>query len=66
MSFEVLTKAEAAERARISRRQLEYQIAAGRGPAITRIGGSVRVRSDVLEAWLERCTAAQPQQNRAA
>lgn len=56
MPFEVLTKSEAVERARISRRQLDYQIRAGAGPAVTRIGGAVRVRSDELQAWLERCT----------
>ena len=54
MSFEVLTKGEAAERARISRRLLDYQIKMGIGPAVTKIGGSVRVRSDELEAWLVR------------
>lgn len=54
MSFEVLTKNEAAELARISRRQLDYRIKAGDGPAVTRIGGAVRVRSDELQAWLVR------------
>lgn len=54
--FDVLTKEEAADRARISRRMLDKQIRAGTGPAVTRIGGSVRVRSDELEAWLLRCT----------
>ncbi len=62
MPFEVLTKSEAAERARISRRQLDYQIRAGAGPAVTRIGGAVRVRSDELQAWLERCTVSQASQ----
>ena len=56
MSFDVLTKNEAAERARISRRQLDSQIRADSCPAVTRIGGSVQVRSDELEAWLKRCT----------
>jgi hypothetical protein len=60
MVFEILTKNEAAQRARISRRQLDYQIKAGVGPAVTRIGGAVRVRSDQLEAWLVRCTVPQP------
>jgi len=58
--FEVLTLDEAAKRARISRRQLNYQIAAGRGPAVTRIGHAVRVRSDAFEEWLDRCTARPP------
>lgn len=66
MPFEVLTKDEAAERARISRRQLDYQIKAGAGPVVTRIGGSVRVRSDELQAWLERCTVPPPSQSAAA
>lgn len=66
MPFEVLTKDEAAERARISRRQLDYQIKAGAGPAVTRIGGSVRVRSDELQAWLERCTVPPLSQSAAA
>jgi len=56
MKFEVLTKKEAAERARISQHQLDKQIRAGTGPAVTRIGGVVRVRSDELQAWLERIT----------
>lgn len=56
MPFEVLTMDEAAERARISRRHLDYQIAAGTGPAVTRIGGVVRIRDDQLQQWLERCT----------
>jgi len=58
--FEVLTEKEAAERARISRRHLDYQIKAGTGPAITRIGCAVRVRSDELQTWLERCTVPSP------
>ena len=56
MQFEVLTKDEAAERANISKRLLETQIRAGAGPAVTRIGGTIRIRSDELAAWLERCT----------
>ena len=59
MPFDVLTKQEAAERAKISRTMLDKQIRAGTGPAVTRIGGSVRVRSDELQAWLERCTVPQ-------
>lgn len=56
MPFDILTMDEAAERARISRRQLDYQIKAGAGPAVTRIGGAVRIRDDELQAWLVRCT----------
>jgi len=58
--FEILTKDEAAKRACISRRHLDYQIAAGAGPAVTRIGGAVRIRDDQLRAWLERCTVPPP------
>lgn len=58
MSFEVLTKDEAASRARISRRFLDKRIKAGNGPAVTRIGARSLVRSDELQAWLERCTAS--------
>ena len=59
MSFEILTRNEAAERARISRRFLDKQIALGRGPAVFHIGGKTLVRSDALEAWLESLTAQQ-------
>ncbi len=64
MSFEVLTKKEAAKRARISSRFLDVQIKAGMGPAITRIGRRSLVRSDELQEWLERCTV--PQRDEAA
>jgi len=60
VAFEVLTKDEAAERVRISRRQLDYRIRAGAGPAVTRIGGAVRIRDDELQSWLERCTVPPP------
>ena len=56
MGFEVLTLNEAAERARVSRRQLNYRLAAGDGPALTMIGGARRIRSDILENWVDRCT----------
>ena len=59
MSFELLTKKEAAGRARISPRLLDKQIALGRGPAVLHIGACVRVRADALEAWLESLTAQQ-------
>jgi hypothetical protein len=61
MSFEVLTKLEA-RRAKISRAMLDKQIRSGNGPAVTIIGSAVRVRSDALEAWLERCTVPQHDQ----
>ncbi len=66
MAFGILTKDEAAERARISRRQLDYRIKAGAGPAVTRIGGAVRIRDDELQAWLERCTVPSPSHSTAA
>lgn len=56
MSFEILTKDEAAKQARISRQMLDKQIRNGLGPAVTRIGGAVRIRDDELQAWLVRCT----------
>lgn len=62
MSFKVFTKDEAAKQARISRQMLDKQIRLGAGPAVTKIGGAVRVRSDELEAWLERCTVPHAQQ----
>ena len=66
MDFEVLTLDEAAEKARISRRQLTYRIRANAGPEVTRIGGAVRVRSDKLQAWLDRCTVPAPRDQVAA
>jgi len=54
MDFELLTKDEVAERTHVSRRYLEQRIAAGTGPATLHIGRRVLVRSDALQAWLER------------
>jgi len=59
MSFEVLTKDEAASRARISRRYLDKRIKAGDGPDVFHIGRRALVRSDALQAWLERLTVQQ-------
>jgi excisionase family DNA binding protein len=56
MTFEILTRDEAAKKARISTRYLDQQIAKGAGPAITRIGGRVLVRTDALQDWLDQCT----------
>ena len=61
MPFKMLKVSEAAEQASISKRSLDRQIKQGTGPAVTRLGGAVRVRSDELQAWLERCTAPQPE-----
>ena len=49
VGFDVLTLDEAAERARVSRRQLNYRLAKGDGPALTMIGGARRIRTDLLE-----------------
>ena len=62
MSFEVLTKDEAAKRACISRRFLDKRIAAGEGPAVMHIGTRALVRSDALQAWLERLSAKSAQE----
>jgi len=59
MSFEVLTKDEAAARVRITRRFLDKRIKAGEGPDVFHIGRRALVRSDALEAWLERLTVQQ-------
>ncbi len=59
MSFEVLTKDEVASRARISRRFLDKRIKAGEGPDVLHIGRRALVRSDALQAWLERLTVQQ-------
>jgi uncharacterized membrane protein len=54
----LLTKREAASRARISERTLERILANGSGPAVTRIAGRVLIREDYLTAWIDRCTDA--------
>ncbi len=59
MDFEVLTKNEAASRARITRRFLDKRIKAGEGPDVLHIGRRALVRSDALQAWLERLTVQQ-------
>jgi hypothetical protein len=46
MPFDVLTREEAALKARISQRSLDRHIANGSGPAVTRIGRRVLVQSD--------------------
>lgn len=57
MGFDVLTKQEAARRARIPARYLRLLIKDGKGPAVTHIGHRVLIRTDALRAWLESCTA---------
>jgi len=60
MNLEVLTKDEAAARVRITRRFLNKRIKAGEGPDVLHIGRRVLVRSDALQAWLERLSASGP------
>ncbi len=60
MGFDILTKDEAAGRARISRRYLDKRIKAGDGPEVLHIGRRTLVRSDALQAWLERLSASSP------
>jgi len=59
MTFECYTIDQAAAAANISSRTLMRQLANRSGPAVTKIGRRVVVRSDMLQAWLERCTAAE-------
>ncbi len=59
MAFECFTINQAAAVANISSRTLMRQLANRSGPAVTKIGRRVVVRSDMLQAWLERCTAAE-------
>ena len=57
MDFEILSKDEAARKARISRRFLDKKIKAGEGPEVMHIGTRALVRSDALQAWLEHLSA---------
>lgn len=56
----LLTVDEAAPYARKSSRAFRATLAAGHGPAATRIGGRVFIRYDHLMAWLDSC-AVQPE-----
>jgi predicted DNA-binding transcriptional regulator AlpA len=56
----LLTKREAAARARVSERTFDRVLASGTGPAITRIGARVLIREDHMGAWIDRCTEAPP------
>jgi excisionase family DNA binding protein len=53
----VLTKPEAAARARVHLRTLERRIEDGTGPRVTRIGRRVLIREDHLAEWLDRCAS---------
>ena len=66
MSFQMFTRKEAAEQARISPRFLDMQIKAGCGPDVTRIGRRVLVRSDAFQAWIEGLTAQSQRADAAA
>ncbi len=66
MSFQMFTRKEAAEQARISPRFLDMQIKAGCGPDVTRIGRRVLVRSDAFQAWIEGLTVQSQRRNAAA
>jgi hypothetical protein len=57
----ILTKPEAAAKARIHLRSLERRIEDGSGPRLTRIGRRVLIREDHLAEWLDRCTGAAKQ-----
>lgn len=57
--FECYTIDQAAAAANISSRTLKRRRANRSGPAVTKIGRRVVVRSDKLQAWLERCTTAE-------
>ncbi len=59
MAFECYTIDQAAAVANISPRTLKRRLANRSGPAVTKIGRRVVVRSDMLQAWLVRCTAAE-------
>ncbi len=61
MSFDILTKEEAAHRARISPSYMHQLIRNGKGPTVTQIGRRVLVRTDALQAWLESCSASAQQ-----
>ena len=56
----LLTKPEAAEIVRVTPRSLDKYVAAGTGPAPTRIGGRILFRADVLEEWIRYRTDMPP------
>jgi hypothetical protein len=58
--MQLLRAKEAAQRARMSVRRLKRLIAAGVGPAVTRLGeghSRILVREDAFEAWVSQHTA---------
>ncbi len=52
---QLLTRGEAAQKARISASTLGKLIRSDRGPVVTRIGGRVFVRPEHLASWIDRC-----------
>ena len=52
---QLLTRGEAAQKARISLATLGKLIRTDRGPVVTRIGHKVFVRPEHLASWLDRC-----------
>jgi excisionase family DNA binding protein len=56
----LLTKDEAAERARLKPRTLMALVRSGRGPAITKLGGKTLFQKSALNIWIEANTANRP------
>ncbi|MGI4943359.1 MAG: helix-turn-helix domain-containing protein [Janthinobacterium lividum] len=52
---QLLTRGEAAQKARISPSTLGNLIRSGHGPTVTRIGGRIFFRPEHLVSWLDRC-----------
>ena len=50
----LMTLPETAEMARITLRMLMRQLAAGRGPTVTKIGTRSLIREDHYAAWIEQ------------
>jgi hypothetical protein len=52
LSTELLSRSEAANRARVKVCSLDRYIKAGTGPVVTKIGGRIFVMTSDLEAWI--------------
>ena len=57
-----LTTKEAAQRSRVHLETFRSLLRAGRGPALTVIGGKRLVRADLLASWLDTQTEQRPMQ----
>ena len=66
MAPSLLTKREAAARARMHVGTLNNIIRGGRGPALTVLGGKALVREDSLARWIDAQTEHHPEQAAAA